>query len=128
MIAPYELSIKTPYLMIVFQLYPSAAKLLFDADTKKLNDDCVDLSTIKETVIENPLAALTTPSSIAQKTAVIAKFLSEHAREKGMEEYRKIQQAIQIIRSEEHTSALQSLIRITYADFFCKKKKEKKNK
>src|SRR3546814_17592273 len=99
MIAPYELSIKTPYLMIVFQLYPSAAKLLFDADTKKLNDDCVDLSTIKETVIENPLAALTTPSSIAQKTAVIAKFLSELAREKGMEEYRKIQQAIQIIKN-----------------------------
>src|SRR5690606_24658609 len=40
MIAPYELSIRTPYLMIAFQLYPFAAKFLFDVDPRKLNDEC----------------------------------------------------------------------------------------
>ncbi len=98
MIAPYKLLIRTPYLMIAFQLYPFAAKLLFDVDTKKLNDDCADLSKIKGTAIENPLAALASPSTINVKTEIIAQFLSEFAREKGMDEYRKIQRAIQIIQ------------------------------
>src|SRR5690606_28210884 len=50
MIAPYKLSIRTPYLMIAFQLYPFAAKLLFDVDPRKLNDECVDLSSIQGVV------------------------------------------------------------------------------
>lgn len=111
MIAPYELSIRTPYLMIVFQLYPSAAKLLFDIDTKKLNDDCADLSKIKGIAIENPLGALTTPSAIKLKTENIAKFLSELAREKGMEEYRKIEQAIQMIQDHKGLIAVNELAR-----------------
>src|SRR5690606_29283396 len=98
MIDPYELSIKTPYLMIVFQLYPFAAKVLFDVDTKKLNDDCADLSAINGTVVQNPLKAITAASAISLKAAVIARFLSGLAREKGLEEYRKIQRAIQIIQ------------------------------
>lgn len=98
MIAPYELSIKTPYLMIAFQLYPSAAKLLFDVDAKKLNDDCADLSKIKGKAIENPLDTFAALPAVSIKTEIIAKFLSELAREKGMEEYRKIQRAIQTIQ------------------------------
>lgn len=111
MIAPYELSIKAPYLMIVFQLYPFTAKLLFDVDTKKLNDDCADLSEIKGTTIENPLETLATPSAISLKTEIIAKFLSELAREKGMEGYRKIQEAVQIIQDHKGLIAVNELAR-----------------
>ncbi|SEK89555.1 AraC-type DNA-binding protein [Olivibacter domesticus] len=109
MIAPYELSIRVPYLMIVFQLYPFAAKLLFDVDTQKLNDDCADLSSVKGIAIENPLETLATPLSISQKTEIIAKFLSELAREKGMQEYRKIQGAIQIIEDHKGLIAVNEL-------------------
>jgi len=109
MIKPYELLIRTPYVMIVFQLYPSAAKLLFDVDTKKLNDDCADLSMIKGAAIENPLTALATPTAISLKAEIIAKFLSELAREKGMEEYQKIQQAIQIIQDYKGLIAVNEL-------------------
>lgn len=98
MIEPYELSISTPYLMIVFQLYPFAARLLFDVDPKRLNDDCADLSAIKGVMIDNPLEALARTSSIDQKTELIANFLSELAREKGTEEYPKIQRAIEMIQ------------------------------
>jgi len=111
MIAPYELSIRPPYLMIVFQLYPFAAKLLFDINPKKLNDDCADLSTIKGTVIENPLKALVAPAAINLKTEIIAKFLSELAQEKGIEEYLKIQQAIQIILDYKGVVAVKKLAR-----------------
>src|SRR5690606_20642961 len=97
MIAPFELLITAPYSMIVFQLYPFASKLLFDVDPKKLNDDCYDLSTTKWTTVENPLKALAAPSAINQQLDIIAKFLSTLAREKGMEGYRDIQRAIQLV-------------------------------
>lgn len=97
MIAPFELLVTAPYLMIVFQLYPFASKLLFDVDPQKLNDDCYDLSTVKWATKENPLEALAVTSEISLQIEVIAKFLSKLAREKGMEEYREIQQAIQIV-------------------------------
>lgn len=97
MIAPFELLIAAPYAMIVFQLYPFASKLLFDVDPQKLNDDCYDLSKIKWPAIENPLGALTTHSDLQQQTEIIAKFISKLAREKGIAEYREIQQAIQIV-------------------------------
>ena len=97
MIAPYELSIKTPYLMIAFQLYPCAANLLFDVDPRKLNDECVDLSSIQGLAAENPLAALAALSTVSPKIERIAQFIAALACEKGMAEYRKIQHAIQII-------------------------------
>ncbi|CAL1517678.1 AraC family transcriptional regulator [Chitinophaga sp. MM2321] len=111
MIAPYELSIRAPYLMIAFQLYPFAAKLLFDVNPKKLNDDCADLSKIKAAAIENPLEALTTSSAISLKVEIIAKFLSELARKKGLEEYLEIQQAIQIIFDHKGKIAVNKLAR-----------------
>ncbi len=108
MIAPFELLITAPYLMIVFQLYPFASKLLFDVDPKKLNDDCYDLSNIKAT-IENPLEALAASSEISLQLEIIAKFLSKLAQEKGMEEYQEIQQAIQIIMDHKGLIAINEL-------------------
>lgn len=97
MIEPFELLVTAPYLMIVFQLYPFASKLLFDVDPKKLNDDCYDLSEMSWAAVENPLETLVASSKINRQLEIIAKFLSKLAQEKGMEEYREIQQAIQII-------------------------------
>ncbi|QEC53524.1 AraC family transcriptional regulator [Anseongella ginsenosidimutans] len=97
MIAPFELLIKAPYLMIVFQLYPFASKLLFDVDPKKLNDDCFDLSSLQGAAVENSLEAVAAAPEIGLQVEIIARFLSGIAREKGMEEYREIQRAIQIV-------------------------------
>lgn len=111
MIAPYELSIKTPYLMIAFQLYPFAAKFLFDADPKKLNDDCVDLATVKSIAAENLLEALASLSTTSLKTELIAKFIAKLACEQGMEAYGKIQQAIQIIQDHKGLITINELTR-----------------
>lgn len=111
MIAPYELSVRAPYLMVAFQLYPFAAKLLFDVNTKALNDDCADLSKVRTAMIENPLEALGSSSPMSIKVEFIAKFLSELAREKGMEEYLEIQQAIQIIFDHKGMIAVNELAR-----------------
>lgn len=109
MIAPFELLITAPYSMIVFQLYPFASKLLFDVDPKKLNDDCFDLSSIRWAAVENPLEALASSSKISLQLEIIAKFLSKLAREKGIEEYREIQQAIQIIIDHKGLIAINEL-------------------
>src|SRR5690606_205776 len=109
MIAPYELSIRTPYLMIAFQLYPFAAKFLFDVDPRKLNDECADLSAIQGAAMENPLEALANLSSVFLKTELIAKLIAELACEKGIEEYGKIQQAIQIIEDNKGLIAINKL-------------------
>ena len=111
MLAPYELSIRTPYLMIAFQLYPFAAKFLFDIDPKKLNDECADLSAVKGTAAESLLETLTIRSTTSLKTERIASFISELARKKGMEEYGKIQQAIQIIQDHKGLIAINELAR-----------------
>lgn len=111
MIAPFDLLMTGPYLMIVFQLYPFASKLLFDVDPRKLNDDCHDLSEIKWATIENPLKSLAAHSEIIVQTEIIAKFVSKLAREKGMDEYREIQRAIQIVMDHKGIIAVNDLAR-----------------
>lgn len=111
MIEPYGLSIRTPYLMIVFQLYPFAAKCLFDIDPRKLNDECADLSPIQGLATEAPLEALATLPTISLKTERIAKFIAVLAREKGMDEYGKIQQAVQIIQDHKGLITITELAR-----------------
>src|SRR5690606_8054451 len=92
-IAPIEFLLEGPYLLIVFQLYPFASKLLFDVDPRKLNDDCYDLSTLSADIVHR-LEAL---SSAETKMELIAQFVSALAREKSIEEYGEVQRAIGVI-------------------------------
>src|SRR5690349_14202887 len=41
---PIEIAIEGTFRLIVFQLYPFAAKTLFGVNPKELNDDCQDLT------------------------------------------------------------------------------------
>lgn len=95
MIAPFELSLKGAYSLIVFQLYPFASKFLFGVDPKKLNDDCFDLSKTK--AADKAMKSLAAASQKDSRIEIITRFLSKLAREKGMEEYREIQQAVEIV-------------------------------
>lgn len=70
---------------------------MFGVDPKILNDDCHDLSKIKATNAKNPLVQINATSDKESRVRLIAGFLSKLAREKGLEEYREIQSAIQII-------------------------------
>jgi AraC-like DNA-binding protein len=52
-IHPIELSISSVYRLIVFQLFPFAAKSLLNVNPKELNDECFDLSPISHQNIDN---------------------------------------------------------------------------
>lgn len=109
---PFELSLKGDYQMVVFQLYPFGSQLLFGVDPKKLNDDCYDLSKIKETKTENILEQLTATSKSDVWIEIISGFLWKIAREKGMEEYREIQRAIEIVVERNGLIPVQKLAQI----------------
>ncbi len=94
---PIELSLRGPFQLIVFQLYPFASKLLFSVDPKKLNDDCYDLSKIWTTNVRNPLIEINTSTDTDSRIRIIALFLSKLAQEKGFQKYKEIQAAIQIV-------------------------------
>ncbi len=94
---PIELSLKGPFQMIVFQLYPFTSKLLFSVDPKKLNDDCYDLSKIETTNNTNPLNKINASTNIDSRIRIIAQFLSKLASEKGLQKFQKLQFAIQLV-------------------------------
>lgn len=96
-IAPVEFSLNGTYLLIVFQLYPFASKLLFEVNPKSLNDDCYNLSKKKELNINNLIEQLSISAQTTSQINIIAKFISTLAQEKGMEKYLDIQRAIEII-------------------------------
>src|SRR3546814_7616261 len=68
-------------------------------------------------------------SGVNSLTSSATKIQSVHTRgfDKDQRERAALKRCVQRVRSEEHTSELQSLMRISYA-VFCLKKKNKKNK
>lgn len=96
-IKPIELLMDGPYRLIVFQLYPFAPGLLFDVDTKDLNDDCYDLSKINASKLKNPTEHLTTIFDKKLQIELVVQFLSKLAQKKGREKYQEIQVASQTI-------------------------------
>lgn len=112
MIKPFELFLQGAYLMVVFQLYPFAPKLLFDVDPQKLNDDCYDLSKIGETTTGTILRDLAAISESDLQIEIIAGFLSKIARKKGMEEYRNVQRAVEIVAGRKGIITVHELARL----------------
>lgn len=100
-LSPVEISLSGQYRLIVFQLYPCATKLLFGIHPKKINDDCYDLLKSKLRNIENLLNQLETTSNITFHINQIASYLLEIAQKKGVEEYRLIQKAVELVEHKQ---------------------------
>lgn len=97
MIAPFELGIQAPYVLIVFQLYPFATRLLFEVDPKSLINDCYDLSRLYFMESENPLKKLNKTSDPELQIKSLASFLSKITLKNGIETYQEIQRATQTV-------------------------------
>lgn len=110
-IEPIELSMNGSYMMIVFQLYPFASRLLFGVDPRRLNNDCYNLSTIREANMEQITEKLTTAREKELQIRIIAQFIAAIARKKGLEEYREIQNAIEIVVRHNGLITVQDLAR-----------------
>ncbi len=78
-VAPISLSIDGAFRMIVFQLYPFAAKALFQVNPKELKDDCYDLITSGTSGVTNTLEALASRELLENQIDLIASYLSNVA-------------------------------------------------
>ncbi len=76
-IHPMELLIRGSYSIIVFQLFPYAAKNLTGINPIKLNDDCFDLSLMPNQNIESILKKLSKTSSSSRQIQIISEFIEK---------------------------------------------------
>jgi AraC-like DNA-binding protein len=74
---PIEIAIKGVYRLIVFQLYPFAAKTLFAVNPKELNDDCQDLNLLGIADTEKVIETLFKEHDINNQVNLIADYLSK---------------------------------------------------
>ncbi|WP_316633854.1 AraC family transcriptional regulator [uncultured Flavobacterium sp.] len=74
-IHPIELSIKGSYSLIIFQLFPFAAKMLLGVDPKELNDDCFDLNLLPDQNIKLLLEQLNHAEKKDTQVEIISLFI-----------------------------------------------------
>jgi len=75
-IQPIEIVTHGNYQIIVFQLFPFAAKMLFDVNPKELNDDCYNLNLVKGSNVNAVIQALLSTSDSLQLIDIMATFLT----------------------------------------------------
>jgi AraC-like DNA-binding protein len=74
---PIEIAIKGSYRLIVFQLYPFAAKTLFGINPKELNDDCQDLNALGIDSTAQVIENLFEEKETMNQVNIIAAYLSK---------------------------------------------------
>lgn len=95
-IQPIEIVVRGAYRMLVFQLYPFAAKSLFGVNPKELNDDCYDLHQVGPQV-KGIVQQLAATKVITEKLTIIADFLSQLAQSSFHPSEQLVQLAIHLI-------------------------------
>jgi AraC-like DNA-binding protein len=76
-ILPIELSIKGSYRLIIFQLFPFAAKMLLGVDPKELNDDCFDLNLLPDQNIKLLLEQINNAKKAVKQIEIISLFIEK---------------------------------------------------
>jgi AraC-like DNA-binding protein len=99
-IRPIQLEMTGAYKLIVFQLYPFVLKSFFKVTPKQLNDDCYDLSQLKNAVSVSAIERLNNINSVTKRTDLITSFLYSILQEKITELDFTISKALQIIISK----------------------------
>jgi AraC-like DNA-binding protein len=96
-IEPIEIFTDGAYRMIVFQLYPSAMKILFDIKPKELNDDCYDLNLINNKDIKQKIKKLFATNELIKQVEIIAAMLAKLAEQNIYYQAQQVQQAVNLI-------------------------------
>ena len=94
---PIELDILGGYRMIIFQLYPYAARILLGIDPRELNDDCYDLTQLPHPAAPMSLVALRHTNSTREQVAIMSAFLESLAENSCRSPDESIMLAIDII-------------------------------
>ncbi|GAO42612.1 helix-turn-helix domain-containing protein [Flavihumibacter petaseus] len=95
-IHPIELSFVGAYQMLVFQLYPFAARTFFGIHPKTLNDDCYDLAATGPAVVEL-LAALKASGNSDDYPVLMATFLAARLKTTSTSPQEQIRLALHLL-------------------------------
>ncbi len=106
---PIELSIQGTYRLIVFQLFPFAAKVFFNVNVKELNDDCFDLGEIAEKKIGDFGEKLKNTEGVVEQIALLTNLLQMLDNQSNMIIDVRIQQAIHVILQKKGKISIKEL-------------------
>lgn len=108
-ISPIELSEVGPFRLIVFQLYPFAAKTLIGIDPKQLNDDCFDFNLLAKVNIREVTSQLKATSDFTAQKEIISSFLSTLIQYSSIRPDQRVQLAIKLIFNSKGKISLKDL-------------------
>lgn len=94
---PIEISIKGVYRLIVFQLYPFAAKALFNINPKELKDDCYDLNLLQGNDINETVKKISQAAATKKRIELIAAFIAKLVQQTTTHQEQKVQLAINLV-------------------------------
>ena len=98
-IEPIELSVRGPFKMIMFQLYPFAVRLLLGINPKELNDECYDLLKLDNINTKHTIDKLIRMSKTSLQVDVITSFLHELVKNSSANADYRIKLAVNLIIS-----------------------------
>lgn len=108
-IQPIKIALNGAYRLIVFQLYPLAAKILLGVNPKELNDDCYDLNLIKHVDMAVIKKRLKGTSDISMQVETIANFISGLIRQSVISPDQKVPLAINLILNSKGKISIKTL-------------------
>lgn len=107
-IEPIALQINGAYKLIVFQLYPFATRLLLGIDPKEINDECFDLSQVKNVDTAKTLAKLV-PENTNKQIQIIADYILELVKNSSINPDNSIKLAVSTIINTKGTLPIKEL-------------------
>lgn len=94
---PIEISIRGAYRLIVFQLYPFAAKTLFNINPKQLNDECYDLHLLQGNEVHETVKKILPAAATKKRIELVAAFIAKLVQQTTSLTEQKIQLAIHLV-------------------------------
>ncbi len=108
-LTPIELSITGPFQLIVFQLFPFAAKILLGINPRQLNDDCFDLRLLANVNVEKTVGQLKNTRHFPTQKKIVSSFLLSLIQKSTVHPDQRVQLAISLILSSKGKIALKEL-------------------
>ena len=94
---PIEISLTGTYKLIVFQVLPFVSKLLFNVNPQELNDECYDLSLVKDIDANTVVKKLNKSKDLLAQIEIITEYISELFSKKAKQPELHVSLAVHLI-------------------------------
>lgn len=113
-VKPIEISVKGRYRLIIFQIYPFAAKTLFNVNLKELKDNCYNSELPGDNNFEKMMHKLFVTPELLSQIEIISTYLCGVVKEKNRLIDEKIQAAFSLIVETKGKIAIKSVAQNLY--------------